>query len=335
MAVIAACGLPGRAKIGTRLRSSAKPDPMSQTSEAKPAPHASAMTPLDYGLYTASVMIWGLSWICLHFQVGVVAPEVSIVWRYLIATPMMFVFAMMRGESLGYRLSDHVFFAGLGVTVFSMNYLLFYYAAMHVPSGLLSIQFTLAAIFNVVLAAIFFRTRIQGRVVIGGLFGVAGVAAMFYPEVQGLRLDGGAVLGFILGLLGTLSFCSGNMISLAAQRRKLPVFATLAWAMTYGTALIAVVAVAKGAAFIIDWRAPYLISLAYISLLGSFVGFGIYFTLLGRIGAARAGYSTVLYPVVALAASTLLEGYRWTPLAVAGLVSVMVGVFLVLRQRPA
>lgn len=308
---------------------------MSQTNDPKPAPYAGAMTPFDYGLYTASVLIWGLSWIAMHFQVGVVAPEVSIVWRYLIATPMMFAFAVVRGESLRYRLSDHAYFAGLGLTVFSMNYLLFYYAAMHVPSGLLSIEFTLAAIFNVALGAIFFRARIQGRVVVGGLFGVAGVSAMFYPEVQELRLEGGAVLGFILGLLGTLSFCSGNMISLAAQRRKLPVVATLAWAMTYGTSLIAVVAVVKGATFTIDLRAPYLISLAYISLLGSFAGFGIYFTLLGRIGAARAGYSTVLYPVVALAASTLLEGYRWTPIAVAGLVSVMVGVFLVLRQRPA
>ncbi|RDV03665.1 DMT family transporter [Undibacter mobilis] len=293
------------------------------------------MTPLDYGLYSASILIWGLSWICLHFQVGVVAPEVSIVWRYLIATPMMFALAIARGESLRYRLSDHAFFAGLGLTVFSMNYLLFYYAAMHVPSGLLSIQFTLAAIFNAALGAIFFRTRIQGRVVVGGLFGMAGVAAMFFPEVQGLRLDGGAVLGFMLGLLATLLFCGGNMISLAAQRRKLPMFATLAWAMTYGTALVAVVAFFKGATFTIDLRAPYLISLAYISLLGSFAGFAIYFTLLGRIGPARAGYSTVLYPVVALAASTVLEGYRWTPLAVAGLVSVMIGVFLVLRPRPA
>jgi len=105
--------------------------------------------------------------------------------------------------------------------------------------------------------------------------------------------------------------------------------------MTYGTTLIAVVAVVKGATFTVDWRPSYLISLAYISVLGSFAGFGIYFTLLGRIGPARAGYSTVLYPVVALAASTFLEGYRWTPLAVAGLVSVMIGVTLVLRQRAA
>ncbi len=308
---------------------------MSQSSKPNSVSYANAMTPLDYGLYSTSVLIWGLSWIAMHFQVGVVAPEVSIVWRYLIATPMMFAFALVRGESLRYRLIDHAYFAGLGLTVFSMNYLLFYYAAMHVPSGLLSIEFTLAAIFNVALGAIFFRTRIQSRVVIGGLFGVAGVAAMFYPEVQELRLEGGAVLGFILGLLGTLSFCAGNMVSLAAQRRKLPVVPTLAWAMAYGTTLIAVVAFVKGASFIIDWRPSYLISLGYISLLGSFAGFAIYFTLLGRIGPARAGYSTVLYPVVALAASTVLEGYRWTPLAAFGLVSVMVGVFLVLRPRPA
>ena len=306
---------------------------MSQSSEQNFTPSTGGMTPFDYFLYVGSILIWGFAWIGMHFQVGVVAPEVSIVWRYLIATPLMFVFAVMRGESLRYRLSDHAYFAGLGLAVFSINYLLFYYAALQVPSGLLSIQFTLAAIVNVIFSAIVFRTRIERRIVIGAAFGVAGVAAMFYPEVQGLRLDGGALLGFVLGLLATISFCSGNMISLAAQRRRLPVFATLAWAMTYGTAFVAAVAAAQGATFTIDLRAPYLISLGYISVVASFVGFGMYFTLLGRIGAARAGYSTVLYPVVALAASTVLEGYRWTPLSVAGLVSVMIGVTLVLRQR--
>lgn len=291
------------------------------------------MTPLDVVLYFGTVVIWGLGWTGMHFQVGPVAPEVSLVWRYLPAAPLMFALAAWRGERLRYPLNDHVTFAALGLTVFSLNYLLVYYASHHVASGLLSILFTTAAIGNVVLGAVFFGVPIDRRVVFGGLLGVAGVAAMFYPEVEGIRFDSGALLGFVLGLTGTLSFCVGNMISVAAQRRKLPVFASLAWAMAYGTLFVALLALVKGEAFMFDWRPSYMISLAYLSVFASFVGFAAYFTLLGRIGAARTGYSTVLYPVIALTASTLLEGYRWTPLAVAGLVSVLAGVILVLRQR--
>lgn len=293
------------------------------------------MTPSDIVLYVVTVLIWGSSWIATHYQAASIAPEVSIVWRYGLATPLMFAVALYRGERLRYRPADHVYFVLLGLCVFSVNYMLFYHAAKHVPSGLLSIEFTLAAVGNVVLGAVVFGTRIERRAVLGGALGIIGVAAMFYPQIQGLSLDGGALLGFLLGLVATVCFCAGNMVSLAAKRRNLPVFATLSWAMVYGTVFVAAVGLAKGEAFVMDWSPIYLGSLVYLVLLASVVGFGTYFTLLNRIGAARAGYSTVLYPVVALAASTVLEGYRWTPLAIGGLVMVMGGVVLVLRQKKA
>lgn len=293
------------------------------------------MAKLDIVLYVITVLIWGSSWIATHYQAAMIAPEVSIVWRYGLATPLMFAIAVFRGESLRYRLADHGYFVALGLCIFSINYMLFYHAAQHVSSGLLSIEFTLAAVGNVLLSAVVFGTRIERRAIVGGVVGIAGVAAMFYPQIKGLRLDGGALLGFVLGLIATSCFCFGNMVSLAAKRRKLPVFATLSWAMLYGTVFVALVGIAKGEAFVIDWSLIYLGSLVYLVLLASVVGFGTYFTLLNRIGAARAGYSTVLYPVVALAASTWLEDYRWTPLAAAGLAGVLFGVVLVLRQPKA
>ena len=61
------------------------------------------------------------------------------------------------------------------------------------------------------------------------------------------------------------------------------------------------------------------------------LAFGVYFTLLGRIGAARAGYTTVMYPVVALVMSTIAEGYRWSLLSGLGLAAVLLGNLLVLR----
>ena len=102
---------------------------------ARAEPNARALTPLDYGLYAASVLIWGLSWIAMHYQVGTVAPEVSIVWRFAIAAPLMFTLAALRGESLRYRLADHRYFVALGAAIFSTNFILFYYAAQHVDVG--------------------------------------------------------------------------------------------------------------------------------------------------------------------------------------------------------
>jgi drug/metabolite transporter (DMT)-like permease len=289
------------------------------------------LTPLDYALYLISVLAWGFSWIALHYQVGVVAPEVSVVWRFAIAAPLMLAFAAWRGERLRFSLAEQPYLAGLGAAIFSINFLLFYYAAQHVASGLLSIVFSLASIGNVALGGLIFGTRVERRVVIGGAFGVAGVAMMFAPELGGMRLDVAALIGLALSLAGTLCFCVGNMLSLAAQRKRMPVFATIGWSMLYGVALMALFAAVRGDRFAVDWSASYLGGLLYLSVIGSFLAFGVYFTLLGRIGAARAGYTTVMYPVVALIVSTFAENYRWTLLAVLGLAAVLTGNLLVLR----
>lgn len=302
---------------------------MSVASKSSARPRAFA--PLDYALYAIAVLVWGLSWIALHYQVGEIAPEVSIVWRFAIASPLMLAFAAWRGERLLFRLAEHRYFLCLGAAIFSTNYVLFYYAGVHIASGLLSVVFSLAAIGNVALANLIFGTRIEGRVVIGAAFGAIGVALMFYPELGGMRFDSAAFAGLALSLGGTVCFCLGNMLSLAAQRKGLPMFATIGWSMAYGVALMAVLAAVRGERFTVEWSATYLGGLLYLSVLGSVVAFGVYFTLLGRIGAARAGYSTVMYPVIALIVSTFAENYRWSVLAVLGLIAVLAGNLLVLR----
>jgi drug/metabolite transporter (DMT)-like permease len=289
------------------------------------------LTPRDYALYVTSVLAWGFSWIALHYQVGIVAPEVSVVWRFTIAAPLMLAFAAWRGERLRFTLAEQPYLAGLGAAIFSVNFLLFYYAAQHVASGLLSIVFSLASVGNVALGSLIFGTRIERRVVIGGAFGVAGVAMMFAPELGGMHIDAAALIGLVLSLAGTLCFCVGNMLSLAAQRRRMPVFATIGWSMGYGVAFMAIFALVRGDAFVVDWSATYLGGLLYLSVIGSVLAFGVYFTLLGRIGAARAGYTTVMYPVVALIVSAFAENYHFSVLAVLGLAAVLTGNLLVLR----
>lgn len=297
----------------------------------KPSGRPRGFAPLDYGLYAVSVLVWGFSWIALHYQVGTVAPEVSVVWRFAIASPLMLLLAASRGERLVFRPADHRYFLGLGAAIFSTNFALFYYAGGYIASGLLSIVFSLAAIGNVALGNLIFGTRVERRVLIGAACGVIGVALMFYPELGGVRLDAGALIGLALSIGGTVCFCLGNMLSLAAQRKGLPIFATIGWSMAYGVALMALLALVRGDRFTVEWSVTYLGGLGYLSVIGSVVAFSVYFTLLGRIGAARAGYTTVMYPVIALIVSTFAENYRWSVLSALGLAAVLAGNLLVLR----
>lgn len=289
------------------------------------------LTPFDFALYATVVLAWGFAWIGIHFQVGVVAPDVSVMWRFLAAGPIMLAIAALRGDRMRYGLREHGMFALLGCLMFSLNFLLYYHAAESLPSGLLSIVFSLASFFNVWLGALLLGAPIDRRVVAGGVLGVIGMCALFYPQLVGHSFPRGALIAFGLTIAGTLAFCFGNMVSATLTKRKIPVFAATGYAMLYGAASVGLYAAANGHTFTIEWTMPYLVGLAYLALIGSVVAFACYLTLLGRIGADRAAYATVLGPVLALAVSTVVENFQWTVIAALGLVAVIAGNVLVLR----
>jgi drug/metabolite transporter (DMT)-like permease len=285
------------------------------------APAASEPTRLGGStltLYALIVWSWGTSWYALHHQLGVVPPEVALVWRFALASAVMFLWCRLDGTPLSFGWADHMRMALLSVFQFSGNFLLFYYGGALVASGLLAVVFSTASIFNLLLGAVFLRQRIEFRVLIGALIGVSGIGLIYWPEIALLppgkdgAFDVSALAGLGLCIAGTLTFCIGNMLSSASQKRGIPVKSMTAWGCLYGGVALAALALALGRPFIFDWSMPFVLSLAYLVVFSTVIAFAAYLTLLGRIGAARAGYATVLFPVLALLLSSWFEAYHWT-----------------------
>jgi drug/metabolite transporter (DMT)-like permease len=105
-----------------------------------------------------------------------------------------------------------------------------------------------------------------------------------------------------------------------------------AWGMLYGALLTAIISVFRGHEFTLDATFTYIVSLLYLAIFGSVVAFGAYLTLLGRIGAHKAGYASVMFPVVALILSMLFEGLRLDVTIVLGAALVLLGNLLVLKE---
>lgn len=308
-----------------------QPRPVAATLPVSPRADKSFES-IDYGLYALTVVAWSASWFAISLQVGTVSNEVNLVWRFAIATVLMFCWVVLSRRPLRFPIADHLRFAALGVLIFSSNFLLFYYGALHLVSGLLSVVFSLASVVNMLLGAIVMRERPSARILAGGLIGFSGIALMFWPEMASHGLSDGTVTGLLLCITGTLSFCLGNLVSASAQRRGLPLISMNAWGMLYGTLWSAFLALLLGRPFIIVPTVAYLGSLLFLAVVATVVAFAAYLTLLGRIGGARAGYATVMFPVFALVISTVFEGYQWTPWAVIGLGFVALGNVLVIRS---
>ncbi len=283
-------------------------------------------------LYVLTVLIWGSTWLAIEYQLGVVEPEVSIVYRYLAASVILYLYCKIKGLSLSFKVKDHYLFVALGLLLFCLNYIFAYRAQEHITSAMAAIAFSTMLWINIILARVVFGIRTTPRVLSGAFLGIAGIVVLFAPQIEVASLSDGVFYGSLLALAGAFSASCGNMVSQAAQKRALPVVEANTWGMFYGAVLTAIVAVAGGHEFTFDATFTYISSLAYLALFGSVVAFGAYLTLLGRIGAHKAGYATVMFPVVALALSLAFEGLELDVTIVTGTSLVLLGNLLVLKK---
>ena len=283
-------------------------------------------------LYIVTVLIWGSTWLAIEYQLGVVEPEVSIVYRYLIASGVLFIYCKIKGLSLSFKVKDHIYFVLLGLLLFCLNYIFAYRAQIHITSAMAAIAFSMMLWINIVLSRFIFGTRATGRVLFGAALGIVGIVVLFAPQIGAISLSDRVFFGSLLALAGALTASCGNMVSQAAQKRSLPVMETNTWSMFYGAVLTFIVAVVSGHEFNFDATFTYIASLMYLAIFGSVIAFGAYLTLLGRIGAHKAGYATVMFPVVALFLSFAFEGLQPDLAIVIGATLVLLGNSLVLKK---
>ncbi|CAG1011823.1 hypothetical protein BURK2_04368 [Burkholderiales bacterium] len=281
-------------------------------------------------LYAAAVLIWGSTWFAIKFQLGEVAPEVSVVYRFGLAALLLLAWCRGQGLTLRLPLAAHLAIAAQGLLLFGLNYVMVYQSERFLNSGLVAVVFSLIVFLNLLGMRLFFRTPIAPRVVVGAVAGVAGVVFLFWPELAHFNHGGDALLGLALALAATVVAAGGNLMAYRNKGLELPLPVTTGYGMGYGALLVAAYALLSGTPWSMAWDLPYLASLAYLTVFGSVAAFLSYLTLIHRIGADRAGYVGVLVPLVALLISTLFEGYRWHAVGVVGLVLCLAGNVLVL-----
>lgn len=274
-------------------------------------------------LFAAVVLAWGLSWYAIRMQLGSVPPESSVLWRFLAAAVLLWMGLGLLGRLRRARPVQHGWFAAMGVCLFSCNFLLFYAAEASVPSGVVSVVFSTAVAFNALLAWLLEGRRPSGRVLAGAALGTAGVGMLFADQISQAGAD--AAVGIAEALGGTLLFSLGNFAVRRATAGGTNLPNAIARGMTWGSVLLAGIALMRGGPVAPALTPTYLGGLAYLAAVGSVLGFLAYLRLAARVGPERAAYATVTAPLVALAVSTGLEGYAWSAWAVLGVPLVVLG----------
>lgn len=281
--------------------------------------------------FIAVTLIWGTTWIVIRDQLAVVPASWSVTYRFLLGGLTMMLVAAIRRESFNLGWAGLRFVTALGLAQFVFNFNFVYRAEHHIASGLVAVIFALLFVANAGLGALFLKQRFSPRFLLGSGIAVAGVALLFANELRSDSANVGQTLsGIGLTLCGVLSASTANVMQATDMARRLPMAAMIGWSMLIGAAMDAVFAWITVGPPVMEWRLGYIGGLAYLGVMASAVAFSLYFRIIRDIGPAKAAYSSVAIPVIAMIISTFAEGYHWTALAVTGGIVAMVGMIVAL-----
>jgi drug/metabolite transporter (DMT)-like permease len=301
------------------------------------ADEARFLQPKTLFFFVLVTLIWGSTWIVITDQLGTVPPTWSVAYRFAIAAATMFAYARWTGESLRIGREGHVLAMLFGVPQFFLNYNLVYAAELYITSGLVAVVFALLIVPNSLFAWLFLKQRMTPGFLLGSAVALAGVTLLFLQE---FRTSGApardVAIGIGLTLLAIFAASVSNVMQASERLRRRPVAAMLAWGMAYGVVADILVAWILYGPPTIETRPLYWVSLLYLSIAASALAFAAYYHVIRAIGPARAAYSSVLIPILAMGLSTAFENYHWSRVAAAGGVLTLAGLLIALRAgRPS
>ena len=284
-------------------------------------------------LFTVTLFCWSPTWYLIKFQLGYVDPLVSVFYRFVSASLIIFVYLIIKRKSLKFSFNRHIWFLFFGTCLYSVNYVFFYTSNTYLVSAFPAIVFSTVVIMNILGEWFYFKKRPTVNTLIGATIGMIGIIIIFNEEIFNFSFNNGTHIGLFLALLGTFCASTGNMVHQRNLNNNFPLIQTIAFAMLYGSLITLLITQLNNTELLFEFTFRYIASLAYLSVFGSIFAFIFYLKLLEKVGPGRAGYVGVVMPVIALLISTIFENLKWQIDLIIGLPILLIGAVLVINQK--
>jgi len=282
-------------------------------------------------LFSLCSLIWGSTYFVITIQISQAPPLVTVFWRFVISTLIMFAYLKFTKQILKFSPQTHMWFFLQGVFNFSINYMLTYKAETFIKSGVLAIAFTTMVYFNILFSWIFFKRTVALKVIFGSLLGGLGILLIFKDDLF-VTSSSNEVFGMMLGLGAALSASTGNMVSARNIQKGVGIATANTFSMFYGTLFTGAVVLISGVSFDVPINVSFISSLLYLSILGTVVAFAAYNTMIKTMGAEKAAYTTIISPILAILLSYAFEGLQLHLTMIFGIMLCLAGNILVLYK---
>jgi len=284
-------------------------------------------------LYALLCLIWGSTWLAIKVGLVGVPPFLGAGLRFLLATLLVGLLLSARSTRLHLTRDDKVCVLSAGLLGFWLDYAAVYWAETCISSGLTAILFSTMPLMTSLLSAYWTRNETLSHVKVAGiLVGVLGTALLFWPHE---RLGLQQALGMLAALAASL--CAAiNLVTVKKYGRHTDPFVLNFFGMGLGTVCLLATSAAMEPWAAVVWSRNNVLALLFLSVFGSVVAFSAYYYLIKKMDATIVSLSTLIIPIVALALGRVFldETETATPMAVAGIATILAGVAIAMVRQP-
>jgi len=273
--------------------------------------------------------VWGSTFIALAIVIRDLPPFLAMSVRHLIAGGVLLAVSLPRGDRTGDRIGRRQIAAAFvfGGLLFVTGHGSLAWAQQTVPAGVAALLVGTIPIWMALFDRIGFGKRLPAMAYVGIAIGFVGLAFLFDPFGEG-SVDR---VGALVIVLGAMCWAVGSLYSRGAPLPKRPIVSA-GLASLCGGILLAGYSLVSGEVGEAKWTQDALLALAYLIVVGSFVGFTTYVWLLRVAPISLVSTYAYVNPIVAVALGWVILGEDITAqMAVAG-AAVLVSVAVILRS---
>ncbi|MGD8630003.1 MAG: DMT family transporter [Gammaproteobacteria bacterium] len=274
--------------------------------------------------YLGVVLIWSTTPLAIQWSGQEVGFLFGITSRMLLGVIAGLTLAVVMGIRLPWHAAARITYLAAGLGLF-FAMLSVYWASQYIPSGWISVLFGIAPIVTGIMASIWLNEQVLTPArVTGMLLGVAGLAVMLLGAQS---LGTSAPLG-IAGMLFSVTAYSASAVAIKRINADIPALATTIGGLAVTVPLLLTVYYLSDDTLpqVIPVRAA--VAIVYLGIIGSVLGFALYYYVLRQVEATRVALITLITPVIALLLGHSLNGEPLQPEVWVGTTAILSGLLL-------
>jgi drug/metabolite transporter (DMT)-like permease len=278
--------------------------------------------------FFAIYVLWGTTFLAIRIAVQEVPPLFAAGLRFFVAGALLYSFMRLKGAP---RPEPAVWrnLAVIAILMFVAEYAALFWAEKYVPSGLASVLEATLPLITLVLEMVIFREQeFQWRLLMASLLGFFGVGVLLLPSAK----QHVAILPCLAILAGAVTWSLGSVLNRSMRLpESKPLTAGAAMMLGGGILLLLSASIGEMHPFPhVSLRAG--LSILYLIVFGSLLGFTAFVWLLARMPATRVASHAYVNPIVAVALGYFVAGEAITLRMLLGAALVLVSVFLILHK---